>query len=479
MNYRLMLRMLGRTLQVEGLALLLPLAVALGYGEPIRPFLLTVVPLLIGGGLLARLRARPDFYAREGFAVVGLIWIALSLCGALPYWFSGQVGGYVDCLFETVSGLTTTGASVLSGVEGLPRSLLLWRSFSCWLGGMGVLIFTLAFLPQVGGREQVLVFAESPGPISSKLVPRTARSSRILYAIYTALTGAEILLLRLCGLPWFDSVATAFSTISTGGFAVRDASIAAYGSPAVEVVAIVFMLLGSLNFAAYFLLLTGQGRRVLQSDELRFFLGAVAAASVLVALAIAPGYDGAGGRAVRDAVFQVVTVVSTTGFATADFARWPVPAQAVLVLLMFLGGCSGSTTGSMKCARIMLLLRRAERTVLRFVHPRAVKTVRLDGKPVEEEVLDTVAVYFLCFFLVLGAGCLVVSADQVTLGTAFTGTLTCLANVGPGLEAVGPMGSFGGLSALSKLTLSLAMLIGRLEIFPILVLLCPALWKRD
>ena len=480
MNHKLMLRMLGRTLQVEALCLLLPLFVALGYGEDPRPFLCIIPLLLVPGSLLARLRARAEFFSREGFAVVGLIWFALILCGALPFWFSGQFGGYIDCLFETASGFTTTGATILTDIEVMPRGLLFWRAFSSWIGGMGVLLFTLAFLPKVGGREQVLVFAESPGPISSKLVPRTARSSQILYAIYGVLTGVEIVLLRLFGLPWFDSVTTAFATISTGGFAVRDVSIAAYASPAIEVVVIVFMLLGSLNFAAYFLLLTGQGRRVLQSDELRFFLGAVVVASAAVAVTIAPEYDGAVGRAVRDAVFQVVTVISTTGFSTADFARWPQLAQAVLVLLMFLGGCSGSTTGSMKCARIMLLLRWAKRTLLRFVHPRAVTTVRLDGKPVEDEVLDTVAVYFLCFFLVLGAGCLILTADGGTsLVTSFTGTLTCLANVGPGLEDVGPMGNFGGLSALSKLTLSLAMLIGRLEIFPILVLLCPALWKRD
>ncbi len=478
MNHKLMLRMLGRTLQVEALCLLLPLFVALGYGEDPRPFLCIIPLLLVPGGLLARLRARAEFFSREGFAVVGLIWFALILCGALPFWLSGQFGGYIDCLFETASGFTTTGATILTDIEVMPRGLLFWRAFSSWIGGMGVLLFTLAFLPKVGGRTQVLVRAELPGPVASKLVPKTAQSSQILYAIYGVLTGAEIVCLRLVGMPWYDSVVTTFATVCTGGFSVRDASIAAYASPAVEVVIVVFILLCSLNFALFFLTVTGRVRRVLQSDEAKFFLGALALAAVLVFLRIWPLYDSVG-HAARDAVFQVASVMSTTGFSTTDYALWPTFAQTVLVLLMFFGGCAGSTTGSIKCSRILLLLRCAGRSLLRFAHPRSVKVVRLDGKPVDEETLNTVCVFLLCFFLVFGGTCLVVSLDGLDLTTTVTASLACLTNVGPGLGAVGPSDSYAALSGLSKLVLSFSMVVGRLEIFPVLILLHPATWAKN
>lgn len=478
MNYRLMLRTLGRTLQVEGLCLLLPMAVAVIYQEDPLPFLYTISCVLILGTFLSRLRCRPDFFTREGFVVVGLIWLVLSFFGALPFWFSGEFGSFADCIFEIVSGFTTTGASVLTDIERLPRGILFWRSFSSWMGGVGVLIFTLAFLPKVGGRTQVLVQAESTGPVSSKLVPKTAQSSKVLYLIYFGLTLTELIALLLAGLPLYDAVVTTFATVCTGGFSVMNTSIAAYGLPACEIIITIFMLLGSLNFAVFFLILTRRGRQVLGSDELRFFLGTVSISVLLVFLSIRPGYDHAG-RAFLDSAFQVSSVISTTGFATADYDAWPTLARSVLVMVMFIGGCAGSTAGGLKCSRVLLLSRCAQRSLSRVLHPRAVKVVKLDGKAVDEDTLATLSAFFTLFFLTLGAVALVVSLDGFSTTTTFSAVLACLSNIGPGLDMVGPAGNFSAFSALSKLVLSFAMLVGRLEIFPILILLHPATWRRS
>lgn len=478
MNYKLMLRTLGRTLQLEALCLLLPLTVALIYREDPRPFFYTILIVGILGSLLVRLRARPDFYSREGFAVVGLIWLVLSLFGALPFWFSGEFASFADCFFEIVSGFTTTGASILTAVEPLPRGILFWRSFSSWIGGMGVLIFTLAFLPKVGGRTQVLVQAEATGPVSNKLVPKTALSARILYLIYIVLTVAEIIALCIAGLPLYDSVVTTFATVCTGGFSVMNTSIAAYGLPACEIIITIFMILCSLNFAVFFLVITGRIRQALGSDELRFFLIAVAVAIGLIFVNILPLYESSG-RAFLDSCFQVASIVSTTGFATADYTLWPTFSQFILVLLMFLGGCAGSTAGGLKCSRVLLMARCVHRSLRRLSHPRAVKVVKLDGKSMDEDTLNTVLVFFTCFFLLLGAACLIVSLDGFSVTTSCTAALACLSNIGPGLEVVGPMGNFSEFSALSKVVLSVAMLIGRLEIFPILILLQPATWRRN
>ena len=478
MNYKLMLRTLGRTLQLEALCLLLPLLVALLYQEDPWPFFCTILLVGLLGTLLARIQATPDFYTREGFVVVGLIWLALSLFGALPFWLSGAFPSFVDCFFEIVSGFSTTGGSILTEIESLPRGILFWRSFSSWIGGMGVLIFTLAFLPKVGGRTQVLVQAEATGPISSKLVPKTSLSARILYLIYISLTLLEAAALKLAGMPLYDALVTTFATVCTGGFAVKNLSLAAYGLPACEIIVTVFMLLCSVNFAVFFLVFTGRAKQALGSDELKFFLTAVALAAALIFWNILPLYD-TPGHALRATLFQVASVVSTTGFSTADFTLWPTLAQTVLVLLMFMGGCAGSTAGGMKCARVLLLGRCARRSLRRLCHPRAVKVVKLDGKSVDEATLNTVFVFSTCYLFLLGAGCLVVSLDGFSLTTTWSAVLACLSNIGPGLEAVGPMGNFAAFSPLSKVVLSLGMLLGRLELFPILVLFLPSTWRRN
>ena len=477
MNYKLMLRMMGLTLLVETLLLLLPLAVALIYKEDPTPFLYTILPLAVVGFALSRVKSKADFFSREGFVVAGLIWVVLSLFGALPFWFSGCFDSFADCLFEIVSGFTTSGATILADIEVLPRGILFWRSFASWVGGMGVLLFTLAFLPKAGGRTQILVKAELPGPLVTKLVPKTAQSAKILYTIYFALTFAEIFAFCMAGMPFYDAVVSTFACVCTGGFCVMNASFAAYNT-ACQVIAIVFMILGSINFTLFFLAFTGRGKQVWKSDELRFFLGSVAVASALLFVSILPLYDSAG-TALKDAVFQATSIISTSGFCTTDYNLWPPFAQVVLVLLMFIGGCSGSTAGSIKCGRILLAFRSSARNLLRLSHPRAVKVVKLDGKVMSEESLNTIYAYFILFFLLLGGGCLVVSLDGVSLTTAFTATLGCLTNVGPGLDGVGPAANFSGFSSGIKYLLSLMMLIGRLEIFPILLLFHPATWRRS
>lgn len=478
MNFRLMLRMMGNTLLVEALCLLLPLGVALVYGENVVPLLASCLLIAVVGIPLSLLPADRQFFAKEGFVVVGGIWLVFCVFGALPFLFSGYFHSYIDCFFEVVSGFTTTGASILPQVEHLPKSILFWRSFTSWIGGMGVLIFTLAFLPTVGGRTHHLVEAESPGPMVSKLVPKTAQSSKILYGIYIALTLLETLCLRLAGMDWFDAVTHSFATVCTGGFSTRNLSIGAYASPAIEIIVTVFMLLCALNFALYFLVLTGRLRLALQSDEARFFLGVVTVSVLLIFVNLQELHIPLG-DSLRHAAFQVASIITTTGFSSTDFDLWPEFSRVALVVLMFLGGCAGSTAGGLKASRILLLLRCIRREIAQISHPRSVRVVKLDGKAVAESKLHSVMVFFACYLLIVGVGCLVVGLDNLPFATTVTSVISSVGNVGPGLAAVGPMGNYAVFSDLSKLVLSLCMLIGRLEIFPILVLFSPATWGRS
>ena len=479
MNFSLVFKILGRTLLLEGFALLLPTGVALLYGEDIRPFLYTILILLGVGGLLSLLRASRQFFAREGFFTVALTWVMFGVFGALPFWFSGQFGSYIDCLFETISGFTTTGASVLTAVEGLPMGLLFWRSFTHWLGGMGVLVLTAALLPSLGVEGTYLIQAESPGPVPSKLVPRSSTSSKILYGIYLAMTVVETLLLRLVGLPWFDAVVSAFGTAGTGGFSVRNLSIGAYDNPAAEVIITIFMLLFSVNFTIYFLLLSRKWRQALASDELRFFLLIVAGSIVLITLNIVPQYGGFTWKSLRDAAFQVASIISTTGYATANFDLWPEFSRFLIFVLMLVGACAGSTGGGMKCSRVLVLFKSIRREIRQIIHPRSVNLVRLDGQTLEEGTVRSICVFCGAYVMVTLMASLIVGLDNFTFGTTITAVVSCVSNIGPGLEMVGPMGNFSAFSDLSKLVLSLCMVIGRLEIFPILVLFSKNAWKRS
>ncbi|MBM6926755.1 TrkH family potassium uptake protein [Pseudoflavonifractor phocaeensis] len=478
MNFRLVFKVTGKTLMVGAMAMLIPMLVSLLYQEDPTPFLITIPLMMVVGFLLSLLKSDDHFFTREGFFAVALIWLLMGAFGALPFYFSGYFPTYIDCFFESVSGFTTTGSSILTAVEPLPYGILFWRSFTHWLGGMGVLILTIALLPSLGARTLHLMKAESPGPVVSKLVPKSSQSSKILYGIYCALTAIQVICLRLAGMPWYDSIVHAFATAGTGGFSTKNLSIAAYGSPAIEIIITIFMLLFSVNFSLYFLILCGKVRQALRSDELRFFLAVVAISVVLITVNISPLYNTLG-ESIRHAAFQVGTVISTTGFASTDFNLWPEFSRVLLVLLMFIGACAGSTGGAIKCSRVLLLFKCIHREIRQVIHPRAVNVVKLDGKVMDENSLRSVHIFFAAYMLITLGATLLVSVDNYSFGTTFTAVVTCIGNIGPGLEMVGPMGNFSIFSGFSKLVLSMCMIIGRLEILPILVLFSGNAWKRS
>lgn len=478
MNLKLVLRLVGRVQVVEAAAMLPPLLVALLYGEDPRPFLLSIALLLVMGLSLSSIPAKRHFYIREGFFAVGLIWLTTGVMGALPFQLSGTFPSFVDCLFESFSGFTTTGATILTDIEAMPKGILFWRAFTHWLGGMGVLVLLTALLPSMGIRSHYLTQAESPGPVFSKLVPKQSQTSKIQYGIYCTLTLVEVLCLKIAGMPLYDAFIHAFSSAGTGGFSNRNASVGAYNSVAIDLIITVFILLFSVNFAVYFLILSRKFREVLASDELRFFLAVVALSTLLIAVDIRPLYTSIW-ESLRYAVFQVASIISTTGFATADFVLWPQTSQMILVLLMFCGACAGSTGGGMKCSRVLVLLRTIRREIHRIIHPNQVEVVRLDGKVVEEGTLSSITAFVGCYLLVLLGASLIISLDGGSFSVSFSSALTCLSNVGPGLEAVGPSGNFASFSVLSKLTMSLCMVIGRLEIIPVLVLFSRSAWSKN
>ncbi len=479
MNQKLILRLVGVILCIEALCMLVPLLYALVCGSPDVPAFLRSVAVCGGvGGLLALIRT-PDrrLQTRDGFVCVALCWIALSLFGALPYFFSGSCG-YVDAVFETVSGLTTTGASIFESSESLPRALLLWRSLTQWMGGMGVLVMMLALLPKLSEGSINLMKAESPGPISTKLRPKTSETARILYRIYIALTAAETVLLRIVGVPWFDAACTSLTTISTGGFAVRDDSISFYQSEAVSWIVLVFMFLSAVNFSLLFLALRGNLKDALKSEELRIYTGITVGATAIISLDLIfraglPVY-----RSVSRAAFQVVSVMTTTGFFTANFDLWPHFSRSILLVLMFVGGCAGSTSGGMKTSRVIVLFKSLKRELQRILHSREVRPITLDHQRVEETTVSAVGMFFFAYTTILLVAAVIISLDEISFVSAFSAAMTTLSNVGPGLAQVGPTRNFGFLSDLSKLTLSWTMLLGRLEIMPLLVLLMPSAWRR-
>ncbi len=481
MNYRLVFHLLGMILRVEA-ALMLP-AMTMGFGSGDgdgMAFLLSGLITLAVGQLLCFLPTKGDrMQRRDGFACVALSWIVLSLFGALPYVFSGVIPNYVDAVFETVSGFTTTGSTVLAAIEGQPKGVLFWRAQTQWMGGMGVLVLALALIPKLGEGAVYLMRAESPGPIKSKLTPRLGDTAKILYSIYIGLTGLETIALRLTGMTWYEAVTHAFTTISTGGFSVKNASIAAYNSLAVEWIVIVFMFLSGINFSLLYFAIQRHFQAVFHSEELRSYTMMTLAASGLIVLdLVVHGGWACDARTVTEAVFQVVTLMTTTGYMTSDYVLWPSFSQVVLVLVMFAGACAGSTAGGVKQIRVVLLVKNLRREVQRILHPRVVTTIRSDGDRVDEETLSEITLFFFAYILILLIGTLVVSWDGVGFTASFTASLTCISNVGPAFDSLGPTCNFSGLSSFSKIFLSLNMLLGRLEIMPLLLLLFPSLWKR-
>ena len=471
---------IGRILLTEAALLMLPMAVAAAYGEAVLPFLIPALLLtVIGLALGLRAPKRSSLYARDGFAVVALAWVLMSVFGALPFVISGDIPHFVDAFFETVSGFTTTGASILTEIEPLGRGVLFWRSFTHWVGGMGVLVFVMAILPMSAGdgHGMHLMRAEVPGPSVGKLVSRMGDTAKILYGIYLAMTVMEIALLLLGGMPLFDACIHAFGTAGTGGFSSRNISVGAYDSVYFDVVIGVFMLLFGVNFTLDYFLLTKRFRDVFRSEELRAYLLIVGVAVAAIAADIVHIY-GTVGRSLRYAFFQVASIITTTGFATADFNAWPEFSRAILVILMFVGACAGSTGGGIKVARVVILCKTSLGDMRKMLHPNAVTTVRFEGKPLTDRTIRSVHLFLTVYILIFTASVLLLSLERFDLVTTFTAVAACINNIGPGLEVVGPMGNFAAFSPAAKLLLAFNMLVGRLEIFPMLLLFAPSIWKR-
>ena len=482
MNYKMMGRFIAQILAIEALFMVPAMGISLYYGESnaVLGFACAITLIIFTISVLwltchSSVRA---FHAREGLVCVGASWIVLSLIGCLPFWISREIPLYIDAFFEIVSGFTTTGSSILSNVEGLSRGLLYWRSFSHWLGGMGVLVFLLAFTGGKGqGFTMHLLRAESPGPNVSKLVPKMRNTASILYILYIALTASDFLLLLAGDMPVFDAICTAFGTAGTGGFGIRNDSMASY-SPYLQNVTTVFMALFGINFSCYYLLLLRQWRSVFADEELRLYLLLVFGSIVLITLNLGDFYPTLA-ETVRHAAFQVSTIITTTGFATTDFDLWPAFSKSLLVFLMLVGACAGSTGGGLKCARLLLLMKNLGRNIQQTVRPRKVQVVRSNGQPVDEKILANADAYLAAYIIIIFLSFLMVSLDNFSFGTNFTAVLACFNNIGPGLEAVGPTCNFAGYSTLSKLVLCFDMLAGRLEIFPILALMSPMVWKKQ
>ena len=471
MNYRIVLHTLGWVLIIEAMCMALPLICGLIYAEAaVSSFIIAMAICLAVGISLVLVKTNDGkMYSREGFSIVALSWIFMSLFGSLPFVFSGSVNSFVDAVFETVSGFTTTGASVIPDVEILPKSILLWRSFTHWIGGMGVIVFLVAILPLSGGRNMHLVKAESPGPSVGKLVPKVKSTAKILYLIYFVLTVAIALFLLAGEMTFFEALNTAFGTAGTGGFGIRNSSMADFSSYS-QIVVTVFMILFGINFSVYYLILIGRFKLALRSSELWTYLLIIASAITLITI-----NSGAG---VKHAAFQVGAIITTTGFATVDFDKWPEFSKAILVLLMFVGASAGSTGGGIKVSRIMILLKSIVKEIKIAAHPKSTHKVKLDGRTIEHETIRGANVFMISYLIIFAFSVLAISIDNMDFTTNFTAVAATINNIGPGLSGVGPTGNFSQYSDFSKIVLSLDMLIGRLEIFPILVLFSPYAWKK-
>lgn len=479
MNYRRVFYITGKIMCLGAALLVAPLIVSLIYKEGTAyAFLLSMAAFLAVGvtGILLKPK-NTDFYARDGIVTVGLSWVLFSFLGGLPFFISGEIPSLVDCFFETASGFTTTGASILTNVEGLSNGMLFWRSFTHWIGGMGVLVFAMTLFSTKDNQTNHLMRAEMPGPKLGKLVATWQFSARILYIMYVVLTAVEVILLLIGKMPLFDSLLHAFGTAGTGGFGIKSASIGYYNSAYIDYVIGIFMVLFGINFNIYYLLLIRKFSKVFGNDELKTYLALVLGASVLIMFNIKPMY-GTFAQAFRYSFFQVSSLITTTGYSTTDFNTWPIFSQMILVILMFIGGCAGSTGGGLKVIRVMVLARGSIRDLHRAIRPRRVNIVRNDGKTLEEDVISGVMSYFALYMLIMAVSMLIVSFDNFDLTTTATAVISAFNNIGPGLGKVGPTGSFAEFSNLSKLVLSFDMLAGRLEIYPMLALLMPSVWKR-
>ena len=481
MNYKMMGRFIAQILSVEGIFMVPALMIALYLGETmaLKGFAVALGTIWITVVVLWLVcRGAPSaFFAKEGLVCVGISWVVLSFMGCLPFYISREIPLFVDAFFEIVSGFTTTGASILPEVEVLSKSILYWRSFSHWLGGMGVLVFLLAFTGEKGkGFTMHLLRAESPGPDVGKLAPKMRKTASILYLIYIGLTIVNFLFLIAGGMSLFDAVCTAMGTAGTGGFGIKNDSLAGY-SPYLQNVTTVFMALFGINFSCYYLILLGQVRSVFRDEEVRLYLGLIFGSIVLITINLGSYYDSLG-ETIRHAAFQVSSIITTTGFATTDFDLWPAFSKSILMVLMLIGACAGSTGGGLKVARLLLLMKGLRRNISQVLSPRRVDVIRNNGRAVDERILANTNAYFAVYVIIIFVSFMVISLDNFSTGTNITAVFACFNNIGPGLEAVGPTCNFSAFSVLSKIVLILDMLAGRLEIFPIVVLFSPNIWRR-
>lgn len=479
MNKRMTVYIIGKMLGVEGVLLLIPAFVSLIYREKSGLYFLLVSAFLMIIYLLAgrKLPRNKMIYAKDGMLIVGSAWVLWSLFGALPFFLSGCIPSYMDAFFETVSGFTTTGSTILTDIEILPKGLAFWRAFTHWIGGMGVLVFVMMLTSLDDENSMHLMRAEVPGPEADKLVPRARSTARILYVMYFMLTAAEVVFLLFGGMSFYDALLHAFSTAGTGGFSNRNASVAYYDSVYIDGVITVFMILFGINFNLYFLLRLKKWREILKNEELRVYLGIIAGAVLVISIDILHLYGNIF-HAFRYASFQVAAIITTTGFCTADYNLWPELSKTILLSLMVVGACAGSTGGGMKVSRLLILFKSIRQEVMRMLHPKAVTIVRVNGKKTGKDTMHSVYIYFICYILIMMGSILLVSLNNFDFATSFSAVLTTLNNVGPGISRVGPVENFAQFSVLSKIVFCVDMLVGRLEIYPYLLLLSPELWRR-
>ncbi|SHF01173.1 TrkH family potassium uptake protein [Clostridium fallax] len=475
MNYLVIIKVLGNVIKYEALVMIFPLIASLCYGgEDATSFIITILLMLVVGTVMSLVKPKKKtFYAKEGFLTVALCWIAISFFGALPFYISKSIPSFVDCIFETVSGFTTTGATILTEVQSLPKGILFWRSFTHWVGGMGVLIFTLALMPSFGANTIHLLRAESPGPTPGKFVPKIKQTAKIMYLIYFAMTAVEVVLLLIAGMNFYDSLIHAFGTAGTGGFSNMNASVGAYNNVYIEVIITVFMLLFGVNFTLYFQMLNGNIKQALKNEELRYYLGLVAISMVIIAFNIRGLYGNSIGESFRQSSFQVASLVTTTGYSTTNFDLWPTLSKVILTFLMLMGASAGSTGGGIKTVRLVVLFKAVKREINRIMHPNIIQSVKLDNKAVEEQTVSAVSIFVFVYIAIMLIATLIVSIDGMDMESTFSSVLATMSNIGPGFGVVGPAGNFSSFSPISKLVFSFCMLAGRLEVYPMLILFKP------
>ena len=478
MNFRIIAYIVGWVCNFQAIFMVLPCITALVYQEhEFFAFLISMILcLIVSIPLTARKPKNKVFYTKDGCVAVALSWLALCIFGSVPFVLSGSIPHPIDAFFETVSGFTTTGSSILTDVEVLPHCILMWRSFTHWIGGMGVLVFLLSLLPLAGGYHMNLMKAESPGPSVSKLVPKVQQTAKILYSIYIGMTLLQIVLLLIGNIPLFDTLCIAFGTAGTGGFGIKNDSMGSY-STYCQIVTTIFMILFGVNFSAYYLILTKKIRQALKFEEVRYYFGIIAVAILVIGLNTMHLFQNLG-VSIQQAAFQVGSIITTTGFSSADFNQWPALSKTILVLLMFVGACAGSTGGGIKVSRILILCKAAKKEFQLYLHPNAVKKIKMDQKTITHDILRSTNIYLTLYLLIFAVSMLLISLDNFDMTTNFTAVTATLNNIGPGLEIVGPMGNFSSFSYFSKCILIFDMLAGRLEIFPLLLLFFKGTWKK-